>query len=80
MFRIETFRGYALKQSTRTSLISARLMINALIREGFTPPYQWANIYTIDPDTGNKILTISIFMHDGAMIFTDNKGKELKRE
>lgn len=80
MFRIETFRGYALKQSEKTSLISARLMINAIIRDGWHPCYQWANIYTIDPDTGNKILTISICKHDGDLIFMDHNGKELKRE
>lgn len=80
MYRIETFRGYDLKQSTKTSLISVRLMINAIIRDGWSETYQWANIYTIDPTTGNKILTIRAFMHDGTLIFTDNNGKELKRE
>lgn len=80
MFRIETFRGYALKHSTKASVIAARVMIEDIIIDGFKPDYQWANIYTIDPVTGNKILTISIFEHDGAMIFTDHNGKELKRE
>lgn len=80
MYRIETFRGYALKQSTKTSLISARLMINAIIRDGWSEPYQWANIYTIDPYTTNKILTIRAYQHNGALIFTDNNGKELKLE
>ena len=80
MYRIETFRGYALKQSTKTSLISARLMINAIRREGWSETYQWANIYTIDPFTTNKILTIRAFMHDGTLILTDDNGKELKRE
>lgn len=55
-------------------------MINAIIRDGWHPSYQWANIYTIDPDTGNKILTISICKHDGDLIFMDHNGKELKRE
>ena len=80
MYRIETFRGYALKQSTKSSLISARLMINAIVREGWSETYQWANIYTIDPYTTNKILTIRAYRHDGALIFTDDNGKELKRE
>lgn len=55
-------------------------MINAIIRDGCKPWHHWANIYTIDPDTGNKILTISICKHDGALIFMDHNGKELKRE
>ena len=80
MFRIETFRGYALKQTTKGSLISARLMIADITRDGFGQEYQWANIYTIDPLTGNKIITIRIFQHDENLIFTDNNGKELKRE
>ena len=80
MYRIETFRGYALKQSTKSSLISARLMINAIIRDGWSETYQWANIFTIDPTTGNKILAIRLFKHDGTLMFTDNNGKELKRE
>lgn len=80
MFRIETFRGYALKHSTKSSLISARLMINAIKRDGWHEDYQWANVYTIDPSTGNKIITIRIFQHDGNLIYTDGNGKELKRE
>lgn len=55
-------------------------MINAITRDGWNESYQWANVYTIDPCTGNKILTIRVFQHDGALIFTDNNGKELKRE
>lgn len=55
-------------------------MINAIIRDGWSEEYQWANIYTIDPFTTNKIPTIRAFMHDGTLMFTDNNGKELKRE
>lgn len=55
-------------------------MINAIIRDGWSEAYQWANVYTIDPNTGNKIITIRIFNHDGNLIFTDNNGNELKRE
>ena len=80
MYRIETFRGYALKQNTQTSLISARLMINAIIRDGWSEYYQRANIFTIDPTTVNKILAIRLFKHDGTLMFTDDNGKELKRE
>ena len=55
-------------------------MINAIKRDGWQPDYQWANIYTIDLDTGNKILTISVINHDGHLIFTDNNGKELNTD
>lgn len=55
-------------------------MINAIIRDGWSEAYQWANIYTIDPTTGNKILTIRAFIHAGTLMLTDNNGKELKRE
>lgn len=55
-------------------------MINAIRRDGWSETYQWANIYTIDPFTTNKILTIRAFMHDGILMLTDDNGKELKRE
>ena len=55
-------------------------MINAVIRDGWSETYQWANIYTIDPTTGNKILATRAYRHDGTLIFTDDNGKELKRE
>lgn len=55
-------------------------MINAIIRDGWSEYYQRANIFTIDPTTVNKILAIRLFKHDGTLMFTDDNGKELKRE